>query len=412
MRIAFMLPEFPRVNQPYVLTQLEGLLARGHEVVVHAPRTEDALVDAEALARHGARWREQPRLPAGRLARTASGLALAARHLPRHPVLVGRTLDPVRLGRYAPSFAALHAASTLFDRPAYDVIHCHFGPSGVFGAMLADLGLLRGPLVATFYGHDVTRYPRERGDGVYARLFARAERIFALDPVMKGRLEALGAPPERVVVHPLGVDPDRFVPASATAPPPPLRLLSVGRLVEKKGLADGIRAVARLRDRGIDVVYRIAGDGPLGPGLRRLAAELGVEDVVRFLGQVAHADMPGLVAEAHVVVVPSVRAADGDEEGTPTVIIEAMACAVPVVATRHAGVPFLVEDGATGWLVDEHDPEALADRIVDLADPQRAAAFGAAARSAYRERFDTNALAERLEGQYRSLRPPSREEAP
>ncbi len=400
MRIAFLLPEFPRRNQPYVITQIDALLARGHEVVIHAPPTEPVELDAEVLRRHGHRWREQPRVSSNRLARTLRGLGLVARHFPRHPVLVSRTLDPRRLGRYAASFAALHAGSALMDRPSYDIVHCHFGPSGVFGAMMGELGLLGGPLVVTFYGHDVTRYPLERGPGVYRRLFERARLVLALDPVMKRRLEALGAPADRVLVHPLGVDASRFRPADRPEPAPPLRLLSIGRLVEKKGFADGIRAVARLRAHGVDVVYRIAGDGPLGPDLRGLAAELGVSDAVEFLGQVEHAAVPGLVAGSHVVVVPSVRASDGDEEGTPTVIIEAMACGVPVVSTRHAGVPSLIDDGVSGWLVGEHEPEALADRIRDLAEPERAAAFGAAAHAACLERFETNRLAERLEAHY------------
>ncbi len=406
MRIAFLLPEFPRLNQPYILSQLEGLLARGHEVTVHAPRTDAAVFDAVAMERDGSRWREQPRVPAGRVRRTLGGLALVARHGPRHPGAVAASLNPRRFGRYALSFATLHAATALLDRPDYDIAHCHFGPSGVFGAMLQEIGLLRCPLLVTFYGHDVTRYPLERGRDVYDRLFRRAGRALALDPVMKQRLEGLGAPADRVVVHPLGVDARRFQPAAGGPSSGPLRLLSVGRLVEKKGFADGIRAVARLHAEGIDLRYRIAGDGPLGPGLRELAASLGVGDRVEFLGQVAHAEMPGLVADAHVVLVPSVRAADGDEEGTPTVIIEAMACGVPVVSTRHAGVPFLVEDGVSGWLVDEHDPAALAARIRDLADPDRAAAFGAAGLAAFRARFDENILTRRLEEHYRSLLSP------
>ncbi len=403
MRIAFLLPEFPRLNQPYILSQLDGLLARGHEIVIHAPRADESVLDAVTLKLHGERWREQPRVPADRGRRTRSGLTLVAKHLPRHPWTVAGTLNPARLGRYALSFAALHAATTFLERPAYDVAHCHFGPSGVFGAMMQELGLLRCPLLVTFYGHDVTRYPLERGAGVYDRLFRRASRVLALDPLMKKRLEGLGAPPDRVVVHPLGVDARRFRPAVGGRHSGPLRLLSVGRLVEKKGFADGIRAVAHLRASGVDLRYRIAGDGPLGPELRELAAALGVADRVEFLGQVAHAAMPDLLAEANMVIVPSVRAADGDEEGTPTVIIEAMACGVPVVATRHAGVPFLVEDGVTGWLVDEHDPVALAERVRDLSDPARAATFGAAGLRSFHARFDGNMLSERLESHYGTL---------
>jgi len=404
MKIAILLPEFPRRHQPYVLGQLDGLLQRGHEIVIFAPPSPLDNFDHVALEQFDSCWRRQPRLATTRLPRTLNGLALAARHLWRHPGIVGRTLNPLRFGRYALSFAALHAAVPMLDRPRFDAVHCHFGPAGVMGAMLQELGVLRGPLVTTFYGHDVTRYPRQRGADVYCRLFDRAELVLALDPVMRDRLEALGARPERLAVHPLAVDCRRFAPTGTVPARPPLRLLSVGRLVEKKGLAEGLRAVARLRERGLPVAYRIAGDGPLDAGLRALADELGIADAVDFVGPVEHADVPALMAEAHSVMVPSVRASDGDEEGTPTVILEAMASGLPVVATRHAGIPFQVEDGVTGWLVEERDVEAMADRIERLLDDaDLASRLGAAGRAAALERFDTERLVDLLVTRYEGL---------
>jgi len=403
MKIAFLVPDFPRLGQTFILGQLEGLLARGHEVVVYARRPEGAALDDRAAERFAARRREQPALRAARLPRTLSGLALVARHGWRHPRLVARTLDPSRLGRYALSFAALHAAVPLLDRPTFDVVHCHFGPAGVIGAMLQEIGALHGPIVTTFYGHDVTRYPRERGAHVYRRLFERAALVLALDPVMRERLEALGAAPSRLDVQPLAIDCDRFAPPEDPASRPPLRLLSVGRLVEKKGFADGVQACARLVAQGHAVEYRIAGEGPLGPDLRRLVDDLGLQGSVSFPGHVSHEDVPALMRSSHVLLAPSVRAADGDEEGTPTVINEAMACGLPVVATRHAGIASQVTDEETGWLVDEGDPEALADRIARLADPALASRLGSAGRAAAVDRFDADRLTSRLETLYASV---------
>jgi colanic acid/amylovoran biosynthesis glycosyltransferase len=379
MRIAFMLPEFPRLNQTFILSQLEGLCDRGHHVVVYAPPSRPDVIDPVAEERFASHRRPQP------------------------SVATARLLDPARLGRYALSFAALHAAVPLLDRPAFDIVHCHFGPGGVVGAMMHELGLVRGPLVVTFYGHDVTRYPQQRGLDVYDRLFDRAARILALDPVMLERLRELGAPAGRLAIQPLAVDGARFAPPAAPPPRPPFRLLTVGRLVEKKGIADGIRAVARLRDRGHDVRYRIAGDGPLGPRLRALVDELSLRDIVEFTGHVAHESIPAFLASAHALLVPSMRASDGDEEGTPTVIIEAMAAGLPVVATRHAGIPWLVEDGVTGYLVAERDPDGLADRAAELADADVARRMGSAGRQAALDRHETARVIDGLLAHYRTV---------
>jgi colanic acid/amylovoran biosynthesis glycosyltransferase len=404
VRIACVVPEFPRRTETFVVGPVRRLVARGHEVVVLARRPAPADCDDDARRELAGCIREQPPTPRGRIQQVLRGAGLAVRHAPRHPVLVARALDPLRGGRRALSLSLLHAAAPLLDRPSFDVVHCHFGPAGVIGAMLQAIGVLRGPLVVSFYGHDVTRYPRQHGPGVYRRLFARAERVLALDPCMRDRLEALGADPRRLVVHPLGVDCRRMTPPAETPSRPPLRVLSIGRLVEKKGFDDGLRAVARLRAAGHDPHYRIAGAGPLRAELEALAGSLGISDCTELLGAVRHEAIPALIASAHALLVPSRTASDGDEEGTPAVILEAMACGLPVVATRHAGIPYLVEDGVTGSLASEGDPDGLADALARLIEPQVAQRLGLAGRDAALRRFEAGRLVERLEELYRSLR--------
>jgi colanic acid/amylovoran biosynthesis glycosyltransferase len=403
MKIAFILPGFPRRSETFILSQLEGLVARGHDVVICARRPGPDAIDRDAESAYAACRRTQPDLPESRLPRTARGLGLALRHGRRHPRMVARAVNPWRFGRHALSFAALQAAVPVLDGPSFDIVHCHFGPAGVLGAILHEMGAVQGPLVVSFYGHDVTRYPRQRGPDVYRRLFERAALVLALDPVMRDRLQQLGARPQQLALQPLGVDCRRFSPAPTSPALPPLRLLSVGRLVEKKGLADGIRAVALLREAGHALRYRIAGGGPLEAELRGLVRDRRLEDVVEFLGHVPHESINRLMVESHALVMPSVRAADGDEEGTPTVILEAMACGLPVVATRHAGIPDLVTDGVTGYLADEHDPEALAAGIARLADPGVALRMGQAGREMALQRFETGRVTERLLVHYRSV---------
>jgi colanic acid/amylovoran biosynthesis glycosyltransferase len=212
------------------------------------------------------------------------------------------------------------------------------------------------------------------------------------------RIVALGAPPERVVVHGTGIDLRRweFRPRRPD-PGGPLRLVTVARLVEKKGIAYVLNAVRRLQDAGIDVSYEIAGDGPLRASLEALRDRLGLRDRVRFLGWTASDEVGEALGRAHALVAASVTAGDGDEEGIPNVLKEAMASGLPVVATIHGGIPELVEDGASGFLVPERDTEALVGRLRDLAaHSDRWSAMGAAGRARVERDYDIERLNDRL----------------
>jgi colanic acid/amylovoran biosynthesis glycosyltransferase len=147
-----------------------------------------------------------------------------------------------------------------------------------------------------------------------------------------------------------------------------LKMLSIARLVEKKGIQYGIEALARVLERAPDrqVKYWIAGDGPLKMQLLAYAASLGVEDRVRFLGWMDQEEISDLMRRADILVAPSVTGPDGDQEGIPVVLMEALAMGLPVVSTLHSGIPELIVDGETGLLARERDAEGLAERILAL----------------------------------------------
>jgi colanic acid/amylovoran biosynthesis glycosyltransferase len=202
----------------------------------------------------------------------------------------------------------------------------------------------------------------------------------------------------------MGIDlrPFPFRGARAAAPGTPLRLLSVSRLVEKKGIADAIRALARA---AAPYEYVVAGDGPMRAELEALARTAGVAHRVRFVGAQTRAQVAALLRSADVFVAPSVTGADGDIEGIPVSIMEAMAVGLPVISTWHSGIPELVDDGVSGMLVPEHDVAALADRLGTMADPCVRARMGEAGRAIVEREFEIGALTERLEGHYRALVP-------
>jgi colanic acid/amylovoran biosynthesis glycosyltransferase len=160
-----------------------------------------------------------------------------------------------------------------------------------------------------------------------------------------------------------------------------------------------LRAVRILLDRGVDVEYRILGDGPRRERLTALVAELGVKDRVTLHGRHGQETVRDGLEGSDVLVAASVTAADGDEEGIPNVLKEAMAVGLPVVGTRHAGIPELIEDGVSGFLVPERDEAALADALQRLAwAPTEWAAMGRAGRAKIEQDYDINRLNDRLAG--------------
>ena len=288
------------------------------------------------------------------------------------------------------------------------LIHAHTGNAGVHAAVMAQKA--QRPLVVSYYGKDVTA-PRGRARWnpsywhyvIWQKwLFSVASRILVLSDDMRRSLLAQGAPEHKLRTVPLGVDLSRF--AVTRLPRPrtqPLRVLMVGREVEKKGFDDGLRACAAARAAGADLDLTILGTGgPLRGALQRLARELDL--TVRWPApetRVAQA-----MAEHDVLLVPSRTSASGDKEGTPTVICEGSAAQLAVVATRHAGIPEQVEHERTGLLVAERDVTDMAQQLSLLHQHRElAVVLGRAGARKMQAEYSVAAHAARLSTVYREL---------
>jgi glycosyltransferase involved in cell wall biosynthesis len=284
------------------------------------------------------------------------------------------------------------------------VLHAHFGEAGV-----ASLPLLRAgapPLVTSFYGLDAAQLARQPyGRWRYRRLFRAGAAFTAVSEAMRRELIALGAPAERTHVIRLGLDPEAIAFAPRRWPADGrVRLLTVGRLVEKKGTRYLLEALALLRERFPGLTITVVGDGPLRPELQRLALQRGIAERVRFAGALPSPAVIDLMAKSHLFALPSVTAPDGDQEGTPVALIEAQASGLPVLSTRHAGIPEVVLHGESGLLAPERDAPALAALLAQLLDrPERWAALGAAGRAHMCAAFDARDAAARLEALYDSV---------
>jgi colanic acid/amylovoran biosynthesis glycosyltransferase len=194
-----------------------------------------------------------------------------------------------------------------------------------------------------------------------------------------------------------GIDLEHFSPPASPPPDEPFTILAVARLIEKKGLDVLIAACGLLRDRGHRFRCQIVGKGALRGRLDELIRELDLADRVALLPPHTQNEIVGRYREAHVLALPCVVAADGNRDGLPVSIVEALACGVPVVATAVTGIPEAVTDGVNGLIVPERDPAALAESLESLAtDRERLAALRQAARPSVVERFDRRRTARRL----------------
>jgi colanic acid/amylovoran biosynthesis glycosyltransferase len=251
------------------------------------------------------------------------------------------------------------------------LVHAHFGPRGWATRNLARR--MGTPLITSFYGYDAWMAPRLEPEWHerYADLFAQGAVFLVEGPAMRDRLVALGCPHDKVVVHRIGVDTAGLV-FQDRAFESPVSIAMIGRFVEKKGMADGLRACALASRGGIDLRVTIVGDASPGDaGGQRIATELrsladspDLKGRVRFTGFLSADETREVVATHDVFLCPSRHAANGDAEGgSPVVLTEAMAMGAYCIASRHCDIPEVVIDGRTGALCAEGDVDGFAAAI-------------------------------------------------
>jgi glycosyltransferase involved in cell wall biosynthesis len=289
--------------------------------------------------------------------------------LPRRDVVLAKPGGPRlrairrRLPRYDPSARLARICRARGVR----LVHAHFGPDGLDALELARaIGV---PLVVTFHGFDATMTDEAllASGGRMAELVERRAELFdeaalllAVSRFIADELRRNGAPEAKLRVHhnavALGPDP----PQDERAPV----VLFVGRDVEKKGLGDLVEAMAEVRRSVPSAQLLVIGDGPLRAEHERRADELGIG--ATFLGWLAPEQVQRQLSNTRALCVPSRRAANGDAEGLPMTVLEAGAQGVPVVATRHSGIPEAIVEHESGLLADEGDVAAIARQLVSL----------------------------------------------
>lgn len=401
MRIAFVVEVFPSLSQTFVLNQVVGLIEQGHEVDIYAEIKGDSHKIHPDVEKYDLLKRTyyHPEAAQSQAQRVKTGISIFLRHFFKDPILAFKAINLLKYGKAAASLRLLHAVVPfLGKRPSYDMIHCHFGLLGLKGMMLRDMGALSGKLATTFHGVDMSQNLQLLGEDLYTPLFKSGDCFLPISQYWKSRLIELGCDADKIFIHRMGIDSEKFVFRSRTkAAHEPAKLISVSRLAEKKGLEYGIRAVAALVQEGLQLEYLIIGDGELREPLTSLIDQLAVGHAVKLLGPKNHTEVLETLGSSHILLAPSITAKDGNQEGIPVALMEAMAMGMPVVSTFHSGIPELVEDGISGYLVAEKDTDALSEKLRALVQqPESWPAMGASGRKKVEDEYDIHKLNVRL----------------
>jgi colanic acid/amylovoran biosynthesis glycosyltransferase len=369
MRLLYIVNIFPRLSETFVLDQITYLLDRGYEVSILSF------------------WKPENLDPPDNLIHEDVYRYHLLEHVYYFSDVIGTIEDLYRF-RLEPVLANVLNHT--------DLIIAHFAntPTQIAERLSAFSGV---PYIFVAHARDIfvdvdiatLRLRVDRAAKVIVPTEFNKQYLLNL---LKGSYEA-----KIQVIH-YGIDLARFAPEPRRRQQKePIVVLSVGRLVEKKGIGDAVRAFALVQSRHQHAIVRIVGDGPLKSEIAHLLDDLGLQSRVQLLGYESHLAVKKELQQADVFVLPSCTAQDGDREGLPVAILEASAMCLPVVSTFHTGIPEGVIQGKTGFLVAERDITCLAQKLeLLLCDERLRAAMGVAGRQHVASYYNLNIIMNEL----------------
>jgi colanic acid/amylovoran biosynthesis glycosyltransferase len=249
------------------------------------------------------------------------------------------------------------------------ILHAQYGREGLYSIHLKEKTKI--PLITNFRGWDASTIPTQN-PRIYDRLFEIGDLFLVRSNDMKKDLIKLGCPEKKLRVHHSAIDLDKFEfrPRKPVDKNENIRILLVGRFTETKGIPYALSAVAKVKKKYKNIVFTIIGDGILKPQIKNLVKKLNLMNEVRLLGFVPHNQVIKEMLNSHIFILPSLTDRKGEKEGTANVFAEAQATGMPTIGTYHAGIPEVVLDGKTGFLVKEKDADELAKKLEYLIEHQ------------------------------------------
>jgi colanic acid/amylovoran biosynthesis glycosyltransferase len=285
--------------------------------------------------------------------------------------------------------------------PSCDIVFCQ---SATLGKTMLEIDtfaewIKQRKMVVALRGHDITNNEVKNDPTIYQKLFNEADLFLPVCHYFKNIAIGLGCHPDKVIVHHSAIDCSLFFfRKKKRRKHEKIHLVSVCRLVEKKGLDIALQAIAQISKKYKNVHFTIVGSGRLRASLELLVKKLGIKDKVSFFGWATQAQIVNILDKSHIFLLPSITASNGDEEGIANALKEAMAMGVVAVATRHAGNSELIEDGISGFLVSQKNSKELARKIKYVIDhPEICKSMGRVARKKIEDEFETKKSIKELE---------------
>ena len=402
MRIAFIVDQFPTLSETFILGQITGLIDRNHEVDIYCDRPGDISQIHPEIEEYKLLERTyRTSIPTNLFVRLFKAILLFGLNFFKDPRILLRTINFLKYNRScygdpAGFLKPFYLAIPWLDKPPYDILLCHYGRNGLKASLFKDLGITQAKIVVAFHGYDISCYLNIHGENIYQHLFKEVNLLQPISQHWQRKLIELGCNSAKVKVHHMGIDCHKFQYVDNQTHSSPC-LLSIARLVEKKGLQYSIQAVAQLIPRYPDLQYQIVGDGILRTELEHLIESLQAADNIKLLGWKKQQEVAAIINYADLILAPSVTSHDGDCEGIPVSLMESMAKGLPVISTYHSGIPELIEDGVSGYLLPERDINQLASKIEHLiANPTLRVEMGQRGRQKVVQDYNIDLLNDRL----------------
>ncbi|MFH0255803.1 glycosyltransferase [Vibrio rumoiensis] len=380
MRIAVFSSSFPVLSETFIINQIIGLIKLGVEVdiitnvvstdnVMHSSVKDFDLMSQVKSIGLGSQKNKFQRI-------ILTALNVLSLLLKGNLKVSLTNLSNILFDKYLSIGQKLNLISALNKNKLvpYDNIICHFGDNGYYVCKLRDLGIISGPISTVFHGYEMSRYKTvNKCLPQYEKLFIEGDLMLPISELWKEELIKMGCAESKIKVHRMGIDVNDFDVLPLTSPlSSPLKVVQVGRLTEKKAILDSINAIV-LASQEISIEFSIIGDGELFSQAKELITSLDASGYINLLGRQSRSVVKQYLDEADVFLLPSVRAKDGDMEGVPVSLMEAMSKGLLVVSTYHSGIPELIENGKSGFLVGESQVHELVDcflKIVTLTEEE------------------------------------------
>ena len=390
--IGYVVRRFPKISETFILNEILAMESRGHRIEIFSLlTTRDSRFHCD-LGKLKANVHYVPDIFSLRTLLRYNTRS-ARRNGSRYYRVLGKVLrtgNPVLFWRFLQSGYIADRAQCL----KLNHIHAHFANRSTSAASLASeiLGI-----PYSFTAHAVDIYKQDVKPEILSRKIEAARCVVTVSEANKAFLEAhANGSSEKIVRIYNGIDVNRFKPAAAP-PAKPFTILAVARLVEKKGLNDLIEACHCLRERGLIFRCWIIGKGKLRRPLQALIRKRELGDTVKLLGAHSQDAVLERYRRSHLFVLPCIVGSDGNRDGLPVSIVEALSCGLPVVTTAVTGIPEVVQDLHNGLIVPEHNPQSLADSVQKLIlDEALYRQLKQNARSSVVDRFDRNRTIDEL----------------